>query len=385
MDLEAAVDGIACAGLPMEQQREGLQTVHKLLSNIVNSPAEEKFRRVKMSNPAIQKRLFPQCFDLLRVAGFKEESPDQLVYRGDPSPDFHEVVVVCESLLLSFGGEATRSSGSSAASSASTGGYRCAPQPTAKASNPAQSKRAIAEQKEKKAKEEQARSQASAQDQLAELRKGRANRYQNEQDAALARHLSGRDADSPYDAIAALNANRGAVHSFVSCTRCGVLLRYNASTRAQAVLCVCGKLLQPLHMQDQAFVPRSPSDLPVEPGEPVEQEDRPRRPQGPFITVRGQNGETSRLPLHSVLQMVRQHEARQAVVADSDTIEALPTRAYDGDASKVADTNCQICMEDFKEGDELKTLPCFHIFHAACIDQWLKVNSICPTCRHKVG
>mmetsp|Transcript_98138 Transcript_98138/g.275991 ORF Transcript_98138/g.275991 Transcript_98138/m.275991 type:complete len:155 (+) Transcript_98138:610-1074(+) len=153
-------------------------------------------------------------------------------------------------------------------------------------------------------------------------------------------------------------------------------------------------LLQPIHLRGQVFEARGPSDLPVEPGEPVDRENRPRSSGGPFITVRGADGETSRLPLHSVLQMVRQHEARQTHGAQDDTIEALPTRKYQASDSAGAgasgggakeDQSCQVCMEDFEEGDELRTLPCFHLFHAKCVDQWLKVNSICPTCRHKVG
>jgi len=96
-----------------------------------------------------------------------------------------------------------------------------------------------------------------------------------------------------------------------------------------------------------------------------------------------------RLPLHSVLRMMRQNEERQVQGAQDDTIEALPTRTYAAaEASEDVpkeENNCQICMEDFEDGDELRTLPCFHLFHAKCVDKWLKVNSICPTCRHKVG
>merc|ERR1712154_276233 len=107
--------------------------------------------------------------------------------------------------------------------------------------------------------------------------------------------------------------------------------------------------------------------------------------RGPLITVRGPNGEPTRLPLHSVLQMVRQHEQRSQTGAQDDTISALPTTAFNSGTASAEQTNCQICMEDFEEGDELRTLPCFHLFHAKCVDQWLKVNSICPTCRHKIG
>jgi hypothetical protein len=43
--------------------------------------------------------------------------------------------------------------------------------------------------------------------------------------------------------------------------------------------------------------------------------------------------------------------------------------------------NCVICMSDFEEGEELRTLPCFHFFHSSCVDEWLKRNSKCPVCR----
>jgi len=385
--LEAAVDALVAAEQPATRRREGLDTVRKLLSNVRDSPAQEKFRRVNKQNPAIQSRLFPECFDLLRAAGFQDDG-DMLCYRKDPAQDqmFQEALAIVESLLLSLGDAAPAAAASTSAAS-SAPAAAAAPATASSRRAPLESKRALQQQREDKAKAEAKRAQASSQEQLAALRQQRAGRYSQEQDAALARHLSGRDADEPYDPIAALNNSRGAVHSFVTCSRCGCSLRYNSGTRAQAVLCPCGMLLQPLHMRGQAFAPRSPSDLPMEPGEPVDSDNRPRASRGPFISVRGPDGQPARLPLHSVLQMVRQNEERQTAGAQDDTIEALPTRKYEGGASAVGDegSNCQICMEDFVEGDELRTLPCFHLFHAKCVDQWLKVNSICPTCRHKVG
>jgi len=301
-----------------------------------------------------------------------------------------EALAVVESLLLSLPASAPRAAASSSSSSSAAAAVPQAASSAASSSSsaaPGRSKTAT-QLKQERAREEAKKAQMTAQEQLAALRQQRAGQYQEQQDMALARHLSGRDAEAPYDAIAALNAARGAAHSFVTCTRCGMSLRYNSATRAQAVLCPCGMLLQPIHMRGQSFAPRAPSDLPVEPGEPVDRENRPRSTRGPFISVRGPDGETTRLPLHSVLQMVRQHEQRQTQGAQDDTIEALPTRTYEAATSSGAgkeESNCQICMEDFEEGDELRTLPCFHLFHAKCVDQWLKVNSICPTCRHKVG
>ena len=33
------------------------------------------------------------------------------------------------------------------------------------------------------------------------------------------------------------------------------------------------------------------------------------------------------------------------------------------------------------EDDELRVLPCKHAEHAACMDQWLRVNKCCPICQ----
>ncbi|ETO34931.1 hypothetical protein RFI_02143 [Reticulomyxa filosa] len=35
---------------------------------------------------------------------------------------------------------------------------------------------------------------------------------------------------------------------------------------------------------------------------------------------------------------------------------------------------CCICLENFKDGDEIRRLPCLHIFHTSEIDEWLTRN-----------
>jgi len=42
---------------------------------------------------------------------------------------------------------------------------------------------------------------------------------------------------------------------------------------------------------------------------------------------------------------------------------------------------CCICREKFADGDDIRRLPCMHIFHKDEIDTWLKQNHICPICR----
>mmetsp|Transcript_21316 Transcript_21316/g.28746 ORF Transcript_21316/g.28746 Transcript_21316/m.28746 type:complete len:261 (+) Transcript_21316:3-785(+) len=39
---------------------------------------------------------------------------------------------------------------------------------------------------------------------------------------------------------------------------------------------------------------------------------------------------------------------------------------------------CMICLEDFKQGEKIRCLPCGHDYHAHCVDAWLSVKANCP-------
>jgi hypothetical protein len=51
-----------------------------------------------------------------------------------------------------------------------------------------------------------------------------------------------------------------------------------------------------------------------------------------------------------------------------------------------AEDNCTICQDRMRQGELVRKLTaCEHVFHRACIDNWLLTRSvICPTCRHDV-
>ena len=42
---------------------------------------------------------------------------------------------------------------------------------------------------------------------------------------------------------------------------------------------------------------------------------------------------------------------------------------------------CSICICDVGEFEYAKELACRHLFHAACIDEWLRVSRLCPNCK----
>ncbi|KAK2373656.1 RING/U-box superfamily protein [Trifolium repens] len=75
-------------------------------------------------------------------------------------------------------------------------------------------------------------------------------------------------------------------------------------------------------------------------------------------------------------------ESTSISVADS-----IPTHKYHkrSKVDVVSDDEggtCAVCLGDFEEGEELKTMPeCLHSFHVPCIDLWLNSHSSCPICR----
>jgi len=73
--------------------------------------------------------------------------------------------------------------------------------------------------------------------------------------------------------------------------------------------------------------------------------------------------------------------------ADPFLVEALPLRRVAAtDLAQMPDESrsCTICLEEFRTGDQQRTLPCFHRFHKTCVDQWLRQDNTCPLCKHSL-
>ncbi|XP_002522801.2 E3 ubiquitin-protein ligase At4g11680 [Ricinus communis] len=84
--------------------------------------------------------------------------------------------------------------------------------------------------------------------------------------------------------------------------------------------------------------------------------------------------------------------------ASDDQISRLPSWKY-----KAVDTNsevasnidctstlanddpeCCICLAKYKDKEEVRQLPCSHMFHLKCVDQWLRIISCCPLCKQEL-
>jgi len=78
-------------------------------------------------------------------------------------------------------------------------------------------------------------------------------------------------------------------------------------------------------------------------------------------------------------------------------INRLPTHVFNAEKQKAASSSasssvteredhkqCHVCLTEYDNGEQLRILPCFHRFHSACIDEWIKTNPTCPLCRVRV-
>ena len=45
---------------------------------------------------------------------------------------------------------------------------------------------------------------------------------------------------------------------------------------------------------------------------------------------------------------------------------------------------CCICLAAYADNEELRELPCSHLFHTECVDKWLKINASCPLCKLEI-
>jgi len=61
-------------------------------------------------------------------------------------------------------------------------------------------------------------------------------------------------------------------------------------------------------------------------------------------------------------------------------IDNLPIQQYKPGCMPAENALCSICLNDYEEDDELRTLPCKHLFHSKCIDRWLANHTTCPLC-----
>lgn len=85
-----------------------------------------------------------------------------------------------------------------------------------------------------------------------------------------------------------------------------------------------------------------------------------------------------------ITQLLNQFENTGPPPADRDKIKSLPTVQIT--AEHVASgLECPVCKEDYSVGENVRQLPCNHMFHNDCIVPWLEQHDTCPVCRKSLS
>lgn len=68
-------------------------------------------------------------------------------------------------------------------------------------------------------------------------------------------------------------------------------------------------------------------------------------------------------------------------------LTSLPSSKYKKNPNNPSNENnsCTICQCEYEENEDVRNLPCTHMFHKECIDTWLVQNNKCPLCRHEIN
>jgi len=71
---------------------------------------------------------------------------------------------------------------------------------------------------------------------------------------------------------------------------------------------------------------------------------------------------------------------------DVMALSLLPVDEWTGPANAdTEETECQMCLGDYEVKDKVMRLPCLHVYHAQCLEQWLMKSGKCPSCKMDIA
>uniref|UniRef100_A0A146MDJ9 RING-type E3 ubiquitin transferase n=1 Tax=Lygus hesperus TaxID=30085 RepID=A0A146MDJ9_LYGHE len=81
-----------------------------------------------------------------------------------------------------------------------------------------------------------------------------------------------------------------------------------------------------------------------------------------------------------VTQLLNQMDTTGPPPLAKEKINEIPTVVISKDQVDI-NLQCSVCWEDFKIDEQVRKLPCEHVYHENCIIPWLELHGTCPICR----
>lgn len=85
-----------------------------------------------------------------------------------------------------------------------------------------------------------------------------------------------------------------------------------------------------------------------------------------------------------ITQLLNQMDSTGPPPVSKDVIDALPIVSITEEQVDKK-LQCSVCWEDFKLKEEVRQLPCQHVYHEMCIRPWLGLHGTCPICRQNLS
>lgn len=81
--------------------------------------------------------------------------------------------------------------------------------------------------------------------------------------------------------------------------------------------------------------------------------------------------------------VLKSHE-NAVVLTEVRLNELCPLRCPANGNVISTEDSCSVCSDAIQDEQLHRQLPCEHVFHAPCVDQWLMVHKNCPNCRREL-
>lgn len=89
-------------------------------------------------------------------------------------------------------------------------------------------------------------------------------------------------------------------------------------------------------------------------------------------------------PIDDVMNTLFAAAAVQHPIMTDSQLEEIP-KATITQEDVDGQGQCAVCFDDYKVNEQdVRKLPCTHLFHEKCIFPWLKNNATCPVCRARM-
>ena len=98
-----------------------------------------------------------------------------------------------------------------------------------------------------------------------------------------------------------------------------------------------------------------------------------------IIHLQGLGELTMLVAVLELLNGQRDHPVSKELLSDLPEIPIQNVNKLESDKKR-----CNICFEDYNNGDYVLVLPCLHIYHTNCIKEWFNSNNTCPLCKSEI-